>query len=84
MVGFLVTTGNGGGHPLAVSGRGCPHRFDLLAGLLSVPFIEDVVEGHHLQTGFLCGIHIFLNGDEGNTHGRIYDRQIPSHFWEGK
>ena len=57
-----------------------PDRTNLLAGLLSIPLIENVVEWHHLQTGFGGGIHILLNRDKGYTEGRIDDLCQPSHF----
>ena len=80
MFGFLISIGNRGGYPRPILGFGFPDGLDLFAGLLGIPFVEDVVEGHHLKTRLFGGVHILLNGDEGNTHRWIYKLQKPAHL----
>lgn len=41
-----------------------------------MPFVEDVVEGHHLRTDVLHCINVLLNGYEPNTKRRILDLQV--------
>lgn len=61
-----------------------PHGPHLLAGLRCIPFIENVVEGHHLRAGPGQRVHVFLDGDElyaqrGIDHLKIIaDLQIVS------
>ena len=75
---FYIAVRNCGADALSVGGLHRPDRPDLLAGLGSVPFIENIVEGHHLRAGARQGVHILLDRNKLHSQGRIHDFQIAS------
>lgn len=42
--------------------------------------LKYVVERHHLRACFLEGIYIFLNGNEPDAEGRVFDFKIVAHI----
>ena len=76
----FVAIGNSEVGPFSVGCLHCPHRSYLLAGLRRIPFIENVVEGHHFCTLAGFGVYTLLNGDELYTQSRIEDFQISTGF----
>ena len=71
---------DGGTDPLAVCRLVLPYRADFLARLSSIPLVKYVVERHHLRACFLEGIYIFLNGNEPDAEGRVFDFKVVAHI----
>ena len=42
--------------------------------------LKYVVERHHLRACFLEGIYIFLNGNEPDAEGRVFDFKVVAHI----
>ncbi len=70
---FYIAVRNRGADALSVGGLHRPDSPDLLAGLGSIPFVENVVEGHHFCAGASQRVHVLLNRNELHTQRGIYN-----------
>ena len=67
-------------YPLAFGGFHSENFSDLFARLRRMPFVEDLVEGHHFDACAFGGIDILLDGNEANTHRRVLDLYVVTGF----
>ncbi len=65
---------------LAVFRFGLSHRTDFLRGLRGIPFVENIVEGHHLHAVAGQSVHTLLYGDKADTQRWIHYLRKPAHF----
>ena len=77
---FFVPIGYDGSNTLAVFRFGLPHRSDFLRGLRRIPFVKNIVEGHHLHAVAGQSVHTLLYGDKADTQRRVHYLRKPAHF----
>ena len=77
---FSVPIGYDRSDTFAVFRFGLPHRTDFLRGLRRIPFVENIVEGHHLHAVAGQSVHTFLYGDKADAEGWVHHLRKPAHF----
>ena len=45
-----------------------------------MPFVEDIVEGHHFDPRSLSSVDILLNSDKADAHRRVFDLYVVTGF----
>lgn len=60
--------------PCKAQGKNLPY------GLRRIPFVENIVEGHHLHAVAGQSVHMLLYGDKADTQRRIHYLRKPAHF----
>lgn len=66
---FSVPIGHDRSDTFAVFRFGLPHCTDFLRGLRRIPFVENIVEGHHLHAVAGQSVHTLLYGDKADAEG---------------
>ena len=74
---FSVPIGHDRSDTLAVFRFGLPHCTDFLRGLRRIPFVENIVEGHHLHAVAGQSVHTLLYGDKADAEGRVHHLRNP-------